>query len=91
MGVVELSIKAVRRCIAFLECRAFSDVCRCMKARKEKIAIWRLDEKRYAISVDQVIRYVGSQEECQRRAEILLPKDSRKEQDNALMRACQLC
>jgi hypothetical protein len=38
-----------------------------------------------------VIRYVGSQEECQRRAEILLPKDSRKEQDNALTRACQLC
>jgi len=43
------------------------------------------------ISVNQVIRYVGSQKECQRRAEILLPKDSRKEQDNALMRACQLC
>jgi hypothetical protein len=74
-----------------MECRAFSGVCRGMKARKEGIAIWRLDEKRYAISVDQVIRYVGSQEECQRRAEILLPKDSRKEQDNALMRACQLC
>jgi len=63
-----------------MECRTFSDVCRCMKARKEGVAIWRLDEKRYAISVDQVIRYVGSQEECQRRAEILLPKDSRKEQ-----------
>src|ERR1043166_371680 len=44
-----------------MKCRAFPDVCRCMKARKEKIAIWRLDEKRYAISVDQVIRYVGSQ------------------------------
>ena len=68
-----------------MECRAFSDVCRCMKARKEGVAIWRLDEKRYAISVDQVIRYVGSQEECQRRAEILLPKDNRKEQDNALI------
>ena len=74
-----------------MECRAFSGVCRCMKAWKEGVAIWRLDEKRYAISVDQVIRYVGSQEECQRRAEILLPKDSRKEQDNALTRACQLC
>ena len=62
-----------------------------MKARKEGVAIWRLDEKRYAISVDQVIRYVGSQEECQRRAEILLPKDSRKVQDEALVRACQFC
>ena len=74
-----------------MECRAFSDVCRCIKARKEGVAIWRLDEKRYAISVDQVIRYVGSQEECQRRAEILLPKDSRKIQDEALVRACQIC
>ena len=62
-----------------------------MKARKEKVAIWRLDEKRYAISVDQVIRYVVSQEECQRRAEILLHKDSRKVQDEALVRACQIC
>ena len=58
---------------------------------EEDVAIWRLDEKRYAISVDQVIRYVGSQEECHRRAEILLPKDSRKEQDSALMRACHVC
>ena len=74
-----------------MECRVFSDVCRCMKAPKEGVAIRRLDEKRYAISVDQVIRYVGSREECQHRAEILLPKDSRKEQDKALMRACQLC
>jgi hypothetical protein len=62
-----------------------------MKTRKEGVAIWRLDEKRYAISVDQVIRYVGSQEECHRRAQILLPKDSRKEQDSALMRACHVC
>ena len=52
------------------------------------IAIWRLDENRYAIAVDHVVRYVGSQEECQRRAQILLPKDNREMQDQALLRAC---
>lgn len=58
-----------------------------MKAR-ESIAIWRLDEHRYAVSVDNVVRYVGSQEECQRRAELLMPKDDRDRQDRALVRAC---
>ncbi|MBV8774024.1 MAG: hypothetical protein JO166_17095 [Deltaproteobacteria bacterium] len=61
-----------------------------MKTRKEGIAIWRLDNDRYAMSVDQVIRYVGSQEECQRRAEILLPKNNRDMQDLALARACRM-
>jgi hypothetical protein len=61
-----------------------------MKARKEGVAVWRLDENRYAISVDQVTRYVGSQDECQRRAEILLPKNTRDRQDHALARACQM-
>ena len=42
------------------------------------------------MSVDQVIRYVGSQEECQRRAEILLPKNNRDMQDLALARACRM-
>jgi hypothetical protein len=52
------------------------------------IAIWRLDDNRYAVAVDHVVRYVGSQEECQRRAEILLPKGDRDMQDRALLRAC---
>jgi hypothetical protein len=62
-----------------------------MKARKEGVAVWRLDENRYAISVDQVIRYVGSQAECERRAEILVQKTSRDAQDAALARACRTC
>lgn len=61
-----------------------------MKTRKEGVAVWRLDENRYAMSVDQVIRYVGSQEECERRAEILLPRSSRELQDRALARACKV-
>ena len=61
------------------------------EGRGRHLAAWQLDDKRYAISVDQVIRYVGSQEECERRAEILLPKDSSKVQDEALVRACQFC
>src|SRR3954465_14137736 len=47
---------------------------RCMKTPKEGVAVRRLDENRYAISVDQVVRYVGSQAECERRAEILVQK-----------------
>ena len=61
-----------------------------MKERKEGVAVWRLDENRYAISVDQVVRYVGSQEECHRRAEMLLPKNTRDLQDAALARACRM-
>ena len=57
-----------------------------MKQRKEGVAVWRLDEIRYAMGVDQVIRYVGSQEECHRRAEMLLPKNTRDLQDHALVR-----
>ena len=62
----------------------------CMKQRKQGVAVWRLDEIRYAMGVDQVIRYVGSQEECERRAEILLPKNARDIQDRALARACRM-
>ncbi len=61
----------------------------CMKQRKEGVAVWRLDEIRYAMGVDQVIRYVGSLEECKRRAEMLLPKNTRDIQDRALAGACQ--
>ncbi len=58
--------------------------------KKEGVAVWRLDEIRYAMGVDQVICYVGSQEECQRRAEMLVPKNTRDVQDRALARACRL-
>ena len=61
-----------------------------MKIRKEDIAVRRLDENRYAISLDRVIRYVGSQAECDRRAEILLRKNRRDVQDRALARACRM-
>lgn len=63
-----------------------------METRKEGVAIWRLDENhRYALSVDRVIRYVGSEEECKRRANLLLSANSREVQDRALVRACQIC
>lgn len=61
-----------------------------MKQRKEGVAVWRLDEIRYAMGVDQLVRYVGSQEECQRRAEMLLPKNTREIQAHALARACRM-
>jgi hypothetical protein len=56
---------------------------------KDDVVIQRLDERRYAVSVDGVVRYVGSQEECQRRAEILSPKNNRNVQDRGLVRACR--
>jgi len=61
-----------------------------MKIRKEGVAVRQLDENRYAISLDQVIRYVGSQAECDRGAEILLRKNGRDVQDRALARACRI-
>ena len=61
-----------------------------MKQRKEGIAVWRIDEIRYAMGVDRIIRYVGSQEECQRRAEMLSPKNTRDAQDHALALACRM-
>lgn len=59
-----------------------------MKTRKLGVAILRLDETRYAVAVDNVVHYVGSQEECRRRADILLPKNDRDMQDRALLRVC---
>ena len=61
-----------------------------MKQRKQDVAVWRLVEIRYAMGADQVIRYVGSQEECLRRAEMLLAKNTRDLQDHALARACRM-
>jgi hypothetical protein len=61
-----------------------------MRQRKEGVAVWRLDGIRYAMSVDQVIRFVGSEEDCQRRAAMLVPKNTRAIQDHALARACRM-
>ena len=61
-----------------------------MKQRQKGIAVCRLDEIRYAMSVDQVIRYVGSQEECARRAQMLLLTNTRDLQDHALARICRM-
>lgn len=60
-----------------------------MAKRKEAITIWQLDERRFALGVDHVIRYVGSLEECERRAAILMPKNDRELQDRGLVRACR--
>jgi hypothetical protein len=57
-----------------------------MKTQKFEIVIQRLDETRFAVAVDGLVRYVGSQAECERRAAILLPKNDRAMQDRALLR-----
>ena len=56
-----------------------------MKTHKG-IVIQRLNEGRYALAVDGVVRYVGSQAECERRVAILVPKSDRAAQDKALGR-----
>lgn len=58
-----------------------------MKTPKEGVAVWRLDENRYAVGINRLIRYVGSLEECQRRADILSSKSDRNLQDRALLSA----
>ena len=57
-----------------------------MKAAKGDILVQRLDEFRYAVAVDGVVRYVGNQAECERRVAILLPKSDRTPKDQALAR-----
>jgi hypothetical protein len=57
-----------------------------MKTRRGLIVIQRLDERRYALAVDGVVRYVGTEEECQRRLGMLAPKSERADQDKALGR-----
>lgn len=61
-----------------------------MKTRKDNIAILCLDERRYAVSVDGVVRYVGTEEECKRRVKILVRTDDRAVQDEALGRLGRL-
>jgi hypothetical protein len=57
-----------------------------MKSIKTGVEVRRLDENRYAVMFDGVARFVGSLEECERRAAILLPKSDRAAQDKALAR-----
>ena len=56
----------------------------------DKLEIRRLDEKRYALTFDGLVRYVGTQEECERRAVILSLKTDRATQDKALARSVHL-
>jgi hypothetical protein len=58
-----------------------------MKARNGAILIERLDERRYAVTVDGIVRYVGTQEECQQRVAMLTQKKERVDQDEALARS----
>jgi hypothetical protein len=57
-----------------------------MKTTHHEFAVAQLDEWRYAMSVDGLVRYVGSQEECLRRLAILAPRNDRAAQDQALAR-----
>jgi hypothetical protein len=41
-------------------------------------------------AVDGLVRYVGSQVECERRAAIFVPKNDRAAQDQALLRLAYL-
>ena len=51
-----------------------------MKARETGIEIWDLDPggARCALAVNGLVCYVGSREECSRRAEILARHDERE-------------
>ena len=57
-----------------------------MKACKSGVEIQRLDENRYAVAIDGIVRYVETLEECEWRAAILTPKNDRAAQDRALGR-----
>jgi hypothetical protein len=61
-----------------------------MTTQKGDIVIQRLDERRFAVALNGVVRYVGSQIECERRAAILAPKNDRAAQDEALARSGRL-
>jgi hypothetical protein len=57
-----------------------------MNNEKGGVAIQQLDEFHFAVSVDGLVRYVGRLVECERRAAILLRKNDRAAQDQALLR-----
>ncbi len=54
--------------------------------RPRDIVVQRLDERRYAFTVDGIVRYVGTEAECQRRLAMLVPNNDRAGQDKALGR-----
>ena len=61
-----------------------------MKSRKGAIVIERLDERRYAVTIDGIVRFVGIHEECQQRAAMLIQKKDRADRDKALARSIRL-
>ncbi len=46
-----------------------------MKARKAAVEIQWLDENRYAVAIDGIVCFVGTLEECERRAANLDAKE----------------
>ena len=58
-----------------------------MKTRKGAIVIERLDQRRYAVTVDGIVRFVGTHEECQQRAAMLIQKKDQPDRDKALARS----
>ena len=61
-----------------------------MKDHKAGVEILWLDENRYALTVDGLVRYVGAIEECERRAAILAATTDRAAQDRAVGRASSM-
>jgi hypothetical protein len=49
-----------------------------VKTRDRNIVIRCLDDRRYALDVDGIVRYVGSKEECRRRLATLAPSRIRR-------------
>ncbi len=60
-----------------------------MRDTKTGVEIWDLDENgiRCAIAVNGRVRYVGSRDECRRRAKILTYRPDREYEDWMLARA----
>jgi hypothetical protein len=61
-----------------------------MKTHNRDIIVQRLDERRYALTIDGIVRYVGTEEECQRRLTMLVPNNDRARQDKALGRLSRM-
>jgi hypothetical protein len=58
--------------------------------KQEGVAIALLDEHdRWSVSLNGVVRFVGSRAECELRAAILTRPDTRQDQDAMLHRAVQ--
>jgi hypothetical protein len=47
-------------------------------------------QRRYALTIDGIVRYVGTEEECQRRLTMLVPNNDRARQDKALGRLSRM-